>query len=259
MSQDYSVDFCTFCHPGDINRLYAGDWLINMVDSHSYYFDSARLIKQRCKDIPIHDIDIEFQLEITESEDHPNILSEFGLPEYDEKAEHYTHGPNAPHYWKWHVINHLIGLKVSTADYIVFSDSDCTIRSQDPDKNWIKTGINLLKSYPEVLIVGPGDGATMFEALLSGGYRLTQNVSQQVFLCERERLANIDFNIPWNWEFLAPGGPFQEYYYLMEGRIWRYMHKHNLWRCILPDEIARYWHMNRLTDEGMFETDYDKY
>ncbi len=253
------VDFITFCYPGDINRLYAGSWFQGMIDSHQCWFDNIWLIQQRCRGIPIHLLDIDFPVKFIESEDHPDILAEFNLPELDERAEHYTHGPNAPHYWKWHVINHLIGLKVSSADYIVFSDADCTIRSQSTECNWIKTGIDILERYPKVLIVGPGDGAVMCEALTKEGYRLTQNVSQQVFLCNRERLKSIGFNVPWDWEFLAPGGPFQEFYYLLEGRIWRYMNQHSLWRCILPDEIARYWHHNKLTDEGMFETDYSKW
>jgi hypothetical protein len=72
-------------------------------------------------------------------------------------------------------------------------------------------------------------------------------------------MLEVDFNIPWNWEVLAPGGPMQEYYYMLEGRIWRYLHKNQLWRCILPDEIARYWHCNILTEDGLFEADYSKY
>jgi hypothetical protein len=81
----------------------------------------------------------------------------------------------------------------------------------------------------------------MAERRLSGGVRLTQNVSQQMFLCNRAKLVGIDFDVPWNWEFTAPGGPMQEYYYMLEGRMWRYMHHNNMWRAILPKKW-RYWH-----------------
>jgi hypothetical protein len=259
-----NIDFITFCHPGDYHRLYANTWLIDMIASHEIYFDTVRIVHQRCAglDIPKPPIICDLNcgaLNIIPSETHPNILTEFGYPEEDPIASRWTHGPTGPHFYVYHNINHLIGLKVSDADYIVFSDSDCTIKSHDPGQNWIRKGIDILQRYPEILIVSPGDGATMAEALTAEGYRLTQNVSQQLFLCSRQRLKNVDFNIPWNWEFLAPGGPFQEFYYLLEGRIWRYMHKHGLWRCVLPDHVARYWHFNKLTDNGLFETDYEKY
>lgn len=261
-----NVDFITFCHPGDIHRLYHETWLSDMVNSHEYQFDNIRIVHQRCDyysaDIPAS-FEFEYIFHPISSTHHPNILSEFGLPEQDEIADHYTHGPTALHYWKWHVINHLIGLKVSAAKYIVFSDNDCLIRKQinveDFGANWIGEGIRMLEKYPEILIVSPGDGATMFEAQTREGYRLTQNVSQQLFLCEREKLASINFNVNWGGEFRAPGGPMQEYYFMLEGRIWRYMDKHNLWRCILPDYVARYWHCNRLTEDGFFEGDYERY
>ena len=234
-----SVDFITFCCPKDIHRLYVSGELESRVRSHGYNFQYAHVIRQRCADIEIAEYIPQLPHLIHRSEDHPNILSEFGIPENDLIADHWTHGPNAAHYWKWHVINHLIGLKVSTADYIVFSDCDCRIKSQ-PD-SWVNKGIDLLHRFPKILIVSPSDGGHMAESMLPGGVRLTQNVSQQVFLCERERLKSIDFNVPWNWEFTAPGGPMQEYYYMLEGRIWRYMHHNSLYRAILPKQW-RYWH-----------------
>jgi hypothetical protein len=263
MIRNYSVDFITFCHPGDIDRFYADKWLPDMVRSHWYEFDTIRVVHQRCHGISYKLPNLQTSpfsaLAVHQSESHPNILTEFGLPEVDEIADRQTHGPTAPHYWKWHVINHLIGLKVSSADYIIFSDNDCMIRSQGGEKSWIDIGIEILQRYPEILIISPGDGAVMSEALTSEGYRCTQNVSQQLFLCNRKRLKEIDFNISWNWEVIAPGGPMQEYYYMLEGRIWRYLHKHQLWRCILPDDIARYWHHGLLTEDGLFEMDYSKY
>lgn len=257
------VDFFTFCHPGDMHRLYRSTWLADMIASHEYPFDTVRIVHQRCAGLDIPQPPsinhLCGNLHIIPSESHPNILAEFGLPDEDPIADEWTHGPTAPHYWKWHVLNHLIGLKVSDADYIVFSDSDCTIKSHDPGQNWITRGIDILQRYPEILIVSPGDGGQMMEAQTPEGYRLTQNVSQQLFLCSRKRLLTVDFNIPWNWEFLAPGGPFQEFYYLLEGRLWRYMHRQRLWRCILPDNVARYWHWNILTEDGFFIADESLY
>jgi hypothetical protein len=139
-------------------------------------------------------------------------------------------------------LNHLIVLNEATSDYIVFSDCDCLIKHSDPERSWVEEAIDILAHHPEVYIVGPGDGGHMHEAKLEDGRaRLTQNVSQQLFVTERERFAQTEFDIPWNWEHLAPGAPMQEYYWMLEGRIWRHLDKHNLWRAILPDKW-RYWH-----------------
>lgn len=258
------IDFITFCHPGDAHRLYAPGWLQKIVNSHQWHFDNVIIIQQRmtpsaASPAPsIEGLNTD-ALRVVPSELHPNILTEFGLPENDPIADEYTHGPTAAHYWKWHVINHLIGLKESDADFIVFSDNDCLIRSQDSGRSWVIEAMRVLKEYPQILIVGPGDGATMAEAQTKEGYRLTRNVSQQLFVCERQELMDADFDIDWGGEFNAPGGPMQEYYYMLEGRIWRYLEQRNMWRCIMPDYIARYWHCNRLTDDGLFEGDYSKY
>lgn len=233
-----TVDFVTFCCPKDIRRLYAPNELKYRVESHGFPFNRIVVVWQRCGDMGMPDSSGVVH-DVIRSEGHPHILSEFGIPEMDALADEYTHGPKASHYWKWHVINHLIGLKVSVADYVVFSDCDCRMESQP--SSWVDKGIKVLQMHKDVLIVAPSDGGHMAERRLPGGIRLTQNVSQQVFLCERERLKGIDFNVPWDWEFLAPGGPMQEYYYMLEGRIWRYMHHNGLYRAILPVRW-RYWH-----------------
>ena len=241
------VSYITFCNPKDIRRLHEPNVLNQHIISHEFNFSEVIVVHQRCKGIQYEPFNI--PVRIVESENYPDILTRFGLPEKDEVADEFTHGPTAPHYWKWHVINHLIGFIEAKSDYIVFSDADCAIVSSPEHPSWIDAGITILENHPEVLIVSPGDGASMFERMLPDvkvnslvlqDIRLTQNVSQQLFLCRRS-LGEIDFNISWNWENLAPGGPFQEYYYMLEGRIWRYMDKHNLWRAILPD-TWRYWH-----------------
>lgn len=233
-----NVDLITFCCHKDIHKLHAPGALETIVMSHRHRFDNVIVVHQRCQGIEYRPFD--YPARIVESENHLEILSEFGLPEVDELADHYTHGPQAAHYWKWHVINHLIGLKESRADYVVFADCDCWIIDSQPQRSWIAEGIDILERYHDILLVSPSDGGSMFEKRIPEA-RLTQNNSQQLFLCSRARLASIDWAVPWDWEYTAPGGPMQEYYYMAEGRIWRYMHKHDLWRAILPT-TWRYWH-----------------
>jgi len=231
-----TVDFITFTHPAHIERLQGQ--IAGIVATHKHDFNKIILIRQRCRG-QFDNIHFDGVMEV-ESEDHPNILTEYGLPEDDPVADEYTHGPTACHYWKWHVINHLIGMKVSKADFVVFSDDDCYIKHSTPKRSWVVEGIDLLRQHSDILIVSPSDGGDMAEKRI-GSVRLTRNVSQQLFLANRLRLRAINFNIPWNWEKLAPGQPFQEYYYMLEGRIWRYMDAYGLWRAILPAEW-RYWH-----------------
>lgn len=240
------ADFVTFCHWRDWERLSAPDELQRRIDSHRYTFGEKIVVKQRLRDVPeSHRATFPEATKVVESEDYPDVMRKYGLPDEDTKADEMTHGPSAPHYWKWHCINHLIGLETATAPYVVFSDSDCRIERSPDNPSWVDVGINLLSKYREILIVGPSDGGQMAERRINekgvGIVRLTQNVSQQMFLCERERLKQINFNVPWNWEFLAPGQPFAEYYYMLEGRLWRYMNKFGLYRAILPD-TWRYWH-----------------
>lgn len=253
-----SVDFITFCCPKDIERLHAPGVLESIVVSHQYQFDEVIVVHQRCRGLvylpweakDYRDVVIGQQyrkmkypfgsyVRIVESEDYPDILTQFGVPEEDPIADEITHGPAGPHYWKYHVINHLIGLKESTAAYIAFSDCDCYIKST-PARSWIEEGIDILQRYREVLIISPGDGGHMFEESRPEA-RLTQNVSQQLFLCERERLLDVDFNMEWDGKMNCVGGPFPEFYFLLEGRLWRWMNKWGLWRAVLPDRW-RYWH-----------------
>jgi hypothetical protein len=236
-----SVDFITFTWKGDVHRLAAPGELKSRIDSHQYDFNKRILVKQRLRDEPDFQWDFSWTTDpVVESEDYPDILSRFSIEPDQPIADEKTHGPTALHYWKWHVINHLIGLVVSEADYIVFSDADCRMESQ-PMRSWVDKGIELLQQHRDILIVGPSDGGTMAERHI-GNVRLTQNVSQQLFICERKRFVDeVDFDVPWNWEFLAPGEPFQEFYYLLEGRLWRFMHHNGLYRAILPEQW-RYWH-----------------
>lgn len=232
-----NVDLITFCCPKDIHKLHAPGVLESIVDSHGAAFREIIVVHQRCRGIP-YSVDATFA-KVVESEDYPNILSEFGVPEDDLIADKYTHGPSGPHYWKYHVMNHLIGLKESRAEYIVFSDCDCNI-IVSPERSWVAEGISILNSHPEVLIVSPGDGGSISEGRIPEA-RLTKNVSQQLFLCRRSQFCAMDFDAPWNGEFDCIGGPFPEYYFMLEGRIWRWLLATHSWRAILPD-TWRYWH-----------------
>ena len=219
-----SVDFCTYCYEGDIHKLRKN--YIDIVDSHRYNFDKVIIIQQNCMGMNLPGVP---GVKLVSSEEHPNILTEFGVPEEDPVADEISHGPNAAHYWKKHLTNHLTGLKVSTADYIVFCDSDCFILRQPENLNWIDEAINHLVKHKDCLVVSPSDGTA----------GPTDIMSQQLFICNRKRLKEIDWNC-WDGNYID-GGPMQEYYVMAEGRIGMYMKYNNLYRQIL-DPSFRYWH-----------------
>jgi len=249
-----SVAFCTHCHEPHLHKLHAPGVLEEMVGSHRYPFDEIIVVHQRCRGVqyrPFDYLDLGVLPRVVESESHPDILTDFDISE-DPKADDLTHGPTALHYWKWHVINHLIHLRVAESEYIVFSDCDCIIK-ETLEKSWVEEGIEILESYPEVLLVAPGEGGPDAEGgVLPNGARLTRGVSQQLFMVDKWRFTDIDFDIPWDWEFLAPYGPMQEFYYMLEGRIWRYLERENLWRAVLPDKW-RYWHYSIYEPQGWVE------
>jgi len=222
-----TVDFATYCHPKDIDRLHENfnDHLL----SHKYDFDNVHVIYQRvfpnrCE--LVDGVKIHYILE----EDYSKILTSNGINPDNKEADDYTHGWNGPHYWKHHNVNHLEALRHSEADYIVLSDADCHIKRQPLNKTWIEMGIELLQKHDHLLIISPGDGTREQQ---------TQNMSQQLFLCERKRLRNIDFDLPFTG--FKEGGPMAEYYFMLEGRIGRYMEANGLYRHILG-ERWRYWH-----------------
>lgn len=211
--------------------------LKKMVDQHGHPFNKVILVHQRCKDVQVEPITDIPNLQIVDSD--YDILPEFGIP-IDDPIGAANCEMNGPHNWRHHTINHLAALKASTSDYIVFTDSDISIIKNGPP-SWIETGISALNRYHEILIVCPSEGSNEMLRKIDVG-NLVQSTSQQIFLCQRERFRSIDFHVPWNWEKKAPGGgPFREFYCMLEGRMWRYIDKHNLYRCIL-DGRWRYWH-----------------
>jgi len=220
-----TVDFATYCCEKDIDKL--GDNFIDHMSSHNYYFDKIYIIYQRVKPKSCILETERFKLIEIKEQDYDGILKSYNINPDNKEADDYTHGWNHSHYWRHHCVNHLVALRESTADYIVLCDADCHMVRKD---NWIKEGIKLLQQNSNYLVISPSDGSKMSK---------TQNMSQQLFLCERKRMASIDFDLPFTG--FRDGGPMQEYYFMLEGRIGRYMEKNGLYRYILSSKY-RYWH-----------------
>ena len=244
-----TIAFCTFVHPPRyVEKLHRPGILRAMVESHRYPFDDVVVIHNQCRYVDYAPFDFPCRPVDLPREEFEPLMARFGVRPNDPQCEEITHGEGAAHWYKVHVVNHLRGAEVTHADYIVFADCDTFIKSQpENEPTWIEVGISILEQYPQVLIVGPGDGGEAGGGMgeggkLPNGARLTQNVSQQLFICRGDQFRHeINFDVEWDGVRNAPGGPFQEYYCLMEGRLWRFMRETNTWRAILPDRW-RYWH-----------------
>jgi hypothetical protein len=240
-----SVAFVTFCHPPRYaEKLHRPGVLRAMVRSHGWDFNDVLVVHNQCRaaDYPAFDY-------ACRTADLPRgafdpLLARYGVEPDNPVAEEMTHGEGAAHWWKVHVVNHLFGLERTDSDHVVFADCDTWIKGQP--SSWVGVGLAILANRPDVLIVSPGDGAQHGGPGEGGqwpdGTRLTRNVSQQLFLCRADEFrGEVDFDVPWNGRFDAPGGPFAEYYWLLEGRLNRYMGQSGQWRAVLPD-AWRYWH-----------------
>jgi len=238
-----TVSFATHCHPPHLERLHQEGVLAQILNSHAYPFNEVILVHQRCRGLPCRVIAEVPGLKIYESEvwegngDYAPILERYGIPANDPTADELTHGAGGSHFYKWHIINHLIELDVATSAYIVFSDCDCKMIHQPEGQSWINEGIRILKTRPEIFCVSPSDG---------GGERLTQTMSQQLFLVDAARMRQGPLGLPWNGKTDAPGGPMIEYYFMLEGRIGRLLTTRGWYRYVLPDRF-RYWHANPWT------------
>jgi hypothetical protein len=237
-----SVAFVTFGHPPRyINRLHDPGVLRGMVESHKFNFDEVIVVHNQCKaedyppfDYPCRTVDLPRLA-------FDGLLARWGVNPHNARCEEITHGEGAAHWWVVHNVNHLCGLENTSADFIVFADCDTKIVRSDPARSWVDEAISILDRYPQVLIVSPSDGGTMAEATIPEA-RLTRNVSQQLFCCRGDEFRQkVDFDVPWDGRYTAPGGPFQEFYCLAEGRLWRYMETTGQYRAILPDRW-RYYH-----------------
>ena len=226
-----TVTFGTYCHPPHLPKLHKLGVLASILGTHKYPFAEVIVVHQRCRGLEYIPFDIPTR--IFETEDfYPQIFAKYGIKWPDQVMSDLTHGPSGAHFWENHVMNLLIVGMQATSEYIVFSDCDCKMIKNEPS-SWIEQGIQLLTKYPsKILLISPSDGA---------GPRYDQTMSQQMFLIRRDRFLNIEWNREWNGKFDAPGGPFQEYYGLAEGRIGRHLTNHGLYRYVLPNNF-RYWH-----------------
>jgi len=242
-----TVSFITFCHPPRyVKRLHEPGVLRGMVESHQWPFDEVIVVHNQCRAADYDPFDYPCKTVDLPREAFDPLLLRFGVQPLDARCEEITHGEGAAHWWKVHVVNHLCGLENTGADYVVFADCDTRMVSQPEERSWVEEAIYLLDAYPHLLIVGPGDGGEAGGSMAEGGWigraRLTQNVSQQLFCCRGDQFRrNVDFDAMWDGKMNAPGGPFQEFYCLLEGRLWRHMRWTGTWRAILPDRW-RYYH-----------------
>jgi hypothetical protein len=240
------VDFATFCHAGDAHRLHAPGQLKRQVESNGYRFNKIYTVHQKCEPLPVMNWDfLGAPVESLGVDDFDKILNTFAI----NLTGQYTSTTDQAHYWKYHVVNHLAAIQRTDADYIVFADNDCWMVRQPPGKSWIERGIELLQRH-DCFIVSPNDGEPE---------RKTRRMSQQMFMTRVNDFRYADFNQPgWNGNVNVPGGPMPEYWAMLEGRMELYCRMANKYRYVLGPEY-RYWHHNRLTDEGHFETDMSKY
>jgi len=220
-----SVTLSMHCHEGDREKLYSNFGTI--MHSHKFAFSNLRIVHQRTKPGKRFKGTCTEAIEI-EAQDYDDLLRAYDIPIDDPRADELTHGKSSSHYWKNHCVNHLAGLKHCTTKYIVFSDSDCIMVRNEPC-SWIEEGIRILERDPTVFAISPSDGASGRQWIMS----------QQLFLVETARFRQMDFNC-WDGKFID-GGPMQEFYCMMEGRISMFMLKHGLCRIVLPDNW-RYHH-----------------
>lgn len=220
-----TVSHASYCCAKDRER--ARENYISHLKSHRYDFSEAYQIFQRCE--PFLLIDGVTPIEIRD-EDYPEIMDSIGVPFPDERYGELTHGWGGPHYYAHHIVNLVKAAQTANTDYIVLADCDCYIKDQPENHTWIDEGIKLLESRPDLFLISPSDG---------GPERLEHIMSQQMFLIDRIKFLKMDW-IPWDGTFID-GGPFQEFYALTEGFVYRHMKKNKLWRYVLGQQY-RAWH-----------------
>jgi len=241
-----TVTFATFCHIGDALKLHTPGQSRKQVESNGYAFDEIIIVYQLCNPNDYNSL-LEPDMPITQVEiiDIDDVLWAF---EIDFDKPQYISPTDKAHRWKHHVVNHLKAISEATTDYIVFADADCWIVNQP--RSWVEFGIEKLEANKSIFIVSPNDGEPE---------RLTRRMSQQMFMARTEEFRNADFNQPnWDGNVNIPGGPLPEYWGMLEGRMELYCRVTNQWRYVCPPEY-RYWHHNKTTANGLFETDYSKW
>ena len=235
-----TVGYASYCCQKDRERFIKTQG--NHILSHNFNFYEIISIYQRCEFV----FDGNKSFELPESyfkkiwgthsrigiseKDYPIILGHFNVMWPDPVADKWTHGWSGSHFWAHHCVNLMRAAIFSISDYIVFSDGDCHMKDQPEGKSWIDEGLRILESNPDIFVVSPSDGRPNAER--------DRIMSQQLFLVDRKKFLEMEY-IP--WDGTMPFGPMAEYYFMMEGRIDRFMRKHNLFRYVLPLEY-RYFH-----------------
>lgn len=245
------VDFATFCHPGDIEKLQRAGQLELQVMSNGYQFDNIIIVHQKVNsEYVILDSIKGSNLSLVGIDDFDFLLTLFNINLNGQYVSNTDHA----HTWKNHVVNHLKAVSVSHSDYIVFADGDCwmvDVEFGNFIKSWVGHGIKVLQQFPDIFIVSPNDGEPE---------RKTRRMSQQMFMARTEQFRNADFNQPgWDGNTDIPGGPMPEYWGMLEGRMELHCRQTDQYRYVCPPEY-RYWHHNRINSEtDHYELDRSKY
>lgn len=242
------IDFATFCFQGDAHRLHAPGQFRRQVMSNCYDFNQLIVVYQKIQPAnypPLEDLGMPIIKPMIIGDMHINkILKSFGV---DIEKKQYESSTDTHHQWKYHVVNHLCAASVSDADYIVFCDNDCWMLNPI---NWIDIAVKTFEDNTDCFIVSPNDGEPQ---------RCALRMSQQMFMVRLDDFKNMDFNQPgWDGNVNVPGGPFPEYFSLLEGRMELYCRVVKKFRYVLSSEF-RYWHFNRHNDKGLFQLDCSKY
>lgn len=231
-----TVDFFSFCHSGDAKVIHSPGILDKIVRSQGHNFDNVWLIHQNCDWKEYEPFDLDYPVHCV-AIDRDEVVDKI-IPQPDVMAEENTGPPNSAHYYKKHLCNHVYAMQVSESDYLCFADSDTLVVAGEG--SWIDKGIEVLTRRYDALVASPHWGGADGIMGEDQDAWYCRTMSQQIFLINRQRMLEIDWNIPWNWEVKSPGNGLREFYFMCEGRIWRVMNKHNLFRAALKG--WRYWH-----------------
>lgn len=244
-----SIDFATFCYKGDAHRLHAPGQLKKQVESNNYGFHRVFAIHQLYNPAEFSNPyfnDCPFSVSIYQIQDLDTMLSSFGV---DINKPQYVSPTDKAHSWKYHVANHAAAIMHTTADYIVFADSDCWMIRQPAGQSWVQRGLEILQSQPDVFIVSPNDGEPE---------RKTQVISQQMFMTRVDDFRHANFNQPgWDGD-VTKMSEMPEYAAMLEGRIHFWCKYTNRFRYVLGPEY-RYIHHNRFNADGTYYTDYKEW
>ncbi len=216
------VDFATFCHKGDVHRLYAPGQFKRQVESNNHSFDTVIVVYQNC-DPQDYPFDRSAKQVVIRNIDHE--LSRFGI---DIDKPQYVSDTDKAHTWKHHVVNHIKAIQNTNADYIVFADNDCWMVRQPEGKSWVEYGIELLQSNRDIFIVSPNDGEPE---------RKTLRMSQQMFLVRVNEFRNANFNQPGYTGDPRDYDTMPEYHAMNEGRMEYHCRESGQHRYVLGPEF----------------------